>query len=976
MRSIGTKTSILISLVLTASLMAVIGAAAWYTEKTTRAFLDREMITNADRYAERVRAQINRGRMVARGLASVAEAQLLTGRTDRWQVMQALRLSLEKEPALFGTWMVFEPNAFDGRDRVYAGQPGHDVNGMINYYYIRQDGAVRLNVYDGSTDQTDQLQRDWFRVPRETGNEAVIEPYLETFDGAQGDASVMMTSTAVPVRAPGGRVIGVAGVDLTLADIQRFVTPLHLAGGGETAVVSAAGLIVAHVNPDLVGRPAAEAGYSPALLRSVKAGRTHHEMATSEGGSVVRIASPIDFDLKGQTWSFVASVPMSVVEANSRDLWRGLSILGAILLLGAGTVGLIAGKAVSAPIRQMTDVMRDIVDGDLDTRVPSTGRTDEIGDMARALTTFRDQARERARLEATMVDLKTHNRAIEAVNAEYHRQNTQFDAALRNMSQGLLMLDATLTVTVCNANLLKLYGMSETVVRPGIPMRALLDHYCDVAGLSDAERERHIAGSFARLASRHASLVHQTLPDGRIIAASYQPMTDGGWVNTYEDVTERRKAEERIAYLARHDPLTGLPNRSLFRERVEEALADVRSAGEAAAILYLDLDRFKPINDTLGHQAGDAVLCGVAERLLGLVGSDDTVARLGGDEFVILSRSRTDEPAVLALAERVIAAVCEPFAIGGYQAQVETSVGIALAPRDGADPEVLFKAADLALYKAKADGRGVARFFEPVMDAGIRRRRLLEAELMTAIGTSQLELHYQPIMNLATGRITAYEALLRWVHPRLGAISPAEFIPVAEESGLIYELGRWVLEQACRDAVGWPRGLQVAVNLSPAQFLGDDIASTVRRALALSGLPPERLELEITESVLLRDSEATVKVLDAFDALGISIAMDDFGTGYSSLGYLRRFPFDTIKIDQSFVRDLAVSADCRAIVTAIVGLGFSLGIATTAEGVETEEQLTLLKALGCTMAQGYAIGRPRALAAVLDDLRAPRAAAG
>ncbi|WP_075214835.1 bifunctional diguanylate cyclase/phosphodiesterase [Mongoliimonas terrestris] len=976
MRSIGTKTSILISLVLMASLIVVIGAAAWFTAETTRRLTDREMFTSAEHNAEKVRALIGRARMVARGLAAVAEAQITTGRPDRWQLMENLRIALEGERGLFGTWMVFAPDALDGRDFLYRGRPGHDRNGLINYYYIRRDGAARLNLYDPTTDQADQLARDWFRVPAESGRESVIEPYLETFDGAQGDFTVMMTSAAVPIAGPDGRVIGVAGADLTLKEVQRLVGPLHGAGGGWTAVVSAGGRVVAHVDPDHVGKPAAEAGFSPTLLAAVAEGRVHHETAMGADGPEIRIATPVTFGGEGLAWSVVTTVPEAILDENSRALWRGLAMLGVILLVGAGTVGLIAGQAVAAPIRQMTTVMEEIVGGNLDAPVPSIDRADEIGGMARALTTFRDQARERARLEATMVDLKTHNQAVEALNAEFQRQNERFDAALRNMSQGLLMLDASLTVTVCNAQLCKLYGMSERVVRPGVTMRTLLEHYADVVGYTPAERARHIAGSLARFASRKPSVVHQTKPDGRIISVSYQPMADGGWVNTYEDVTERRKAEERVAYLARHDTLTGLPNRSLCRERVEEALEALTMTRSSFAVLYLDLDRFKPINDTLGHHAGDAVLCGVAERLLKLIGPGDMVARLGGDEFAILSETASTPELAADLARRVITAVGEPFLIGAYQAGVETSVGIALAPADGEDADVLFKAADLALYRAKADGRGVHRFFEPSMGAAIRRRRLLEAELSAAIGTSQLELHYQPIIDLSTGRTTAYEALLRWVHPRQGAISPAEFIPVAEESGLIYTLGTWVLEQACRDAAGWPDDILVAVNLSPAQFLGGDITASVRAALDLAGLPPERLELEITESVLLRDSETTTRVLEDFDALGISIAMDDFGTGYSSLGYLRRFPFDVIKIDQSFVRDLATSADCRAIVTAIVGLGFSLGIDTTAEGVETEEQLILLKALGCTKAQGYAIGRPRPLSAIAFDQPAIAARTG
>ena len=398
------------------------------------------------------------------------------------------------------------------------------------------------------------------------------------------------------------------------------------------------------------------------------------------------------------------------------------------------------------------------------------------------------------------------------------------------------------------------------------------------------------------------------------------------------------------------------------------------------AVLCLDLDRFKPVNDTLGHPVGDALLRAVAARLLACVREGDTAARLGGDEFAVLQAGAGQPEAAGALARRLVEALSAPYEVLGHQVVVGASVGVALAPGDGRDPDELLKRADMALYRAKADGRGTFRSFEPGMDARLQARRLLELDLRKALAAGELELHYQPLVDLRTGAVSALEALLRWRHPARGLVPPGEFVPLAEEIGLIVPVGGWVLRRACADAAGWPGGVRVAVNLSAAQFRGRELVAAVVGALAAAGLAPARLELEITETVLLRDGEATLATLRELRALGVRIAMDDFGTGYSSLGYLRSFPFDKIKIDRCFVRDLGASADCEAIVRAVTGLGGSLGIATTAEGVETEEQLERLRAEGCDEAQGFHLGRPMPAAdvrALLDrgDARQRPAAA-
>jgi diguanylate cyclase (GGDEF)-like protein len=381
--------------------------------------------------------------------------------------------------------------------------------------------------------------------------------------------------------------------------------------------------------------------------------------------------------------------------------------------------------------------------------------------------------------------------------------------------------------------------------------------------------------------------------------------------------------------------------------------------GESLAVLCLDLDYFKTVNDSLGHAAGDAMLQAIASRLRECVPETATIARLGGDEFAVLQVGASQPAQATALAQRIIEVLGERFDIAGHQIVSGASVGIAVSPNDGTDPERLLKNADLALYRAKQEGRNGFRFFEPEMDAKMRLRRNLEADLRKALTQGEFELFYQPVINLRKNEISGLEALLRWRHPERGMISPAEFIPLAEEIGLIIPLGEWVLRKACAEAARWSTAVTVAVNLSAVQFKSKNLVATVVSALAASRLPPTRLELEITETVLMQDNEATIDVLHQFRDLGVRISMDDFGTGYSSLSYLRRFPFDKIKIDQSFVRDLARSGDSLSIVRAVTGLGSSLGMATTAEGVETPEQLSLLRAEGCTEVQGYVFSPPR-----------------
>lgn len=429
-------------------------------------------------------------------------------------------------------------------------------------------------------------------------------------------------------------------------------------------------------------------------------------------------------------------------------------------------------------------------------------------------------------------------------------------------------------------------------------------------------------------------------------------------IGVSEDISERKRAEAQIARLAHYDPLTDLPNRVLFHKSLREALSRSARQGETVAVHCIDLDRFKVVNDSLGHPAGDALLRAAAGRLRACVREGDTVARLGGDEFAIVQCGVAQAADAGRLAARIVEAMAQPFEIQGQQVVAGASVGVALSPDDGLEPDELLQKADMALYRVKSDGRGAFHFFERAMDDRLQARRMLELDLRGALGAGEFTLDYQPLYSLTEDRVTGCEALVRWRHPERGLVSPAEFVPLAEEIGLIGALGDWVLREACREANSWPEGVRLAVNLSPVQFRGRRLVESVVSCLAASGLDPRRLELEITESVLLQDSAANLAVLHDLKSLGVRISMDDFGTGYSSLSYLRSFPFDKIKIDQTFVRDITHDADALAIIKAVTDLGASLGIVTTAEGVESLEQLEQLRQQGCQEIQGYVISRP------------------
>ena len=622
----------------------------------------------------------------------------------------------------------------------------------------------------------------------------------------------------------------------------------------------------------------------------------------------------------------------SVGELTLQASWRTWTAVG-ISVAVALIITALLSRSIMPPLQKAFAIAQAIAAGRLDNRIDTPG-PGETGELLRALDVMQCSiATGMARIQALMEQQQRSHAG------EMEVEHAKLGAALDNMSQGLCFFSNDGRLLVANQR------FGEMFVTPD-PQATLDDVLSDdrLAALRGIDHQA--IGSFSCL-----------LDDGRVIAVCHRPVVSGGWVATYEDVTERHAADAKLAHMARHDALTGLPNRLMLSEHMPGALAHARRYG-GLAILYLDLDRFKAVNDALGHGAGDALLRAVAQRLRDCTRETDLIVRLGGDEFVIVQQHSAQPADSASLARRLVDALSAPFDIERQCVTIGTSIGIALSEGSPSDGGTLLKCADLALYRAKAVGRGTFCYFESEMDEAVQNRRALELDLRQALVNGEFEVFYQPLVVASSCEISGFEALLRWHHPTKGLISPAVFIPLAEDLGLITAMGEWILRQACADAASWPGTLKVAVNLSPVQFRGEMLVSQVANALTLSGLPASRLELEITESMLLQDDDRVLVILHQLHGLGARIAMDDFGTGYSSLSYLRRFPFDKIKIDQSFVRSMIQHEDSRAIIRAIISLGRSLGMTINAEGVETPDQLAALQAEGCGELQGFLFSQP------------------
>ncbi len=558
----------------------------------------------------------------------------------------------------------------------------------------------------------------------------------------------------------------------------------------------------------------------------------------------------------------------------------------------------------------------------------------------------------------------TDNRArLENSRAVLEQERATLQTAIDNMSQGLVLFDVTERLVMCNRRYLQLYRLSPDTVQSGCTLRELLEVQRR-SGSFKGDVDSYLEDLRSRLRTGYESRGEIELPDGRAIDVVNQPLADGGWVATHDDVTEQRRKAARTAFLAHHDALTGLANRATISQRIEETAARERRTGEPFTVLLLDLDRFKEVNDTLGHAAGDALLCEVAARLKGALRETDTLGRLGGDEFVVIqTRAVNPVQAAIAFATRIVELLSKPFIIERQDVSIGVSIGIALAPEHASDPANLLKMADLALYRAKSAGRGTYAFFSADMTLAASERRELETELRHAITGHELEVHYQPIVDAASMKVNAAEALLRWRHPHRGLLSPDKFLPIAEESGLIAQIGRWVLETACRQAASWPEHIKLAVNVSAVQLRKANFDLVVKEALAAARLAPHRLELEISETALVKSMDC-LPLLQKLKELGVTIVLDDFGTGRLTLSQLPMFPFDRIKIDSSFVGNMA-EADYSAIIDATLTFAKRRRMTTTAEGVETKDQLGLLREAGVTAVQGYLFERP-ALAGYFD----------
>jgi diguanylate cyclase len=538
-------------------------------------------------------------------------------------------------------------------------------------------------------------------------------------------------------------------------------------------------------------------------------------------------------------------------------------------------------------------------------------------------------------------------------------QDQRLITAVNNMSHGVVMYDAAERLVVCNERYIEMYGLSADIVKPGLSLQDLIRHR-KASGSLDRDPDEYRLEILKTAAAGEIVSTLVECTDGRVISMTSRPLPDGSWVSTHEDISERRRAEKRIEYLAHHDPLTGLPNRPSFDEKLDQHLRATADGPGAFALLCLDLDRFKEINDVFGHSIGDALLGAIARRMQDAIG-EAFLARLGSDEFAVIAPAAAQPDKAATLAESLLAGFADEVAVNGQHLRVGLSIGVALFPSDGADADTLIANADAALCRAKAEGRGTIRFFEAEMDQRLRERRALQLDLRDAIERDELELYFQPQAR-ARDEFVAFEALLRWHRPARGFVPPGVFIPLAEESGLIIAIGEWVLREACREAAGWSNPLLVSVNLSPVQFRHGDLPALVHAILLETGLPATRLELEVTEGVLIDDFSRTVSILRRLKSLGVRIAMDDFGTGYSSLSYLQAFPFDKIKIDQRFISNLGHDAQSATIVRAVIGLARGLAIPVVAEGVETQAQLEFLVAESCDKVQGYLIGRPQPIA--------------
>ncbi|WP_246785112.1 EAL domain-containing protein [Bradyrhizobium sp. S69] len=751
--------------------------------------------------------------------------------------------------------------------------------------------------------------RSYFKALK--SNPDVTQPQIELvrsrFSGG------WRTVIARKVIGPDGQFIGVISRAIAPAKFEDFFSTVAL---GKDATIS-----MHHRNGGLLGRyPHVET----MIGRNFKIGPGRETDLLNSDHGAKRLISPIDGQERLASIQALRHFPLSVVAtttvASALADWRAQT---KFLIIAAGLSAMVIAVILALIVRRLAWQHR---------------------------SSQRRLALEKQRLE---------------------RINMHFDAALSNMTQGLCMFDGQKRLVVWNERYAQLYQLPPELLKVGMPHDAIIaDRFLRsiLKGDNSDSAAKAKISALGQLPKDTTSSRVDEFADGRFILVTRKPMADGGWLATHEDITERRRAEAEIVHLARHDGLTGLANRAEFNARLEEASARLKRNGGAVTVMMLDLDKFKAVNDTRGHLAGDQLLVEVGRRLQSEIRETDVLARLGGDEFAIIQEGVPDQRAgATALALRIISAITRPFDLSGHETCVGISIGLALGSVHGNESEQLLKCADLALYDAKANGRNDFRVFQDEMLKAADLQKLAESELRDAIAREEFELHYQPVISVETRTLCGAEALVRWRHPTRGLVPPDQFIPLAESTGLIVQLGEWVLRQACKDASSWPAHVKLAVNISAVQFRRGNLFDTILRILLETGLPPDRLELEITETALLDNQEAHLATIRRLKSLGISMALDDFGTGYSAVNYLTIFPFDKIKIDKSFTQGVLNRRDCKAVIASTLALAQGLGTVTTAEGIETEEQFEYLRKAGVDIAQGYLFGRPVPLSQL--DLR-------
>ncbi|MBC8001241.1 MAG: EAL domain-containing protein, partial [Opitutaceae bacterium] len=740
---------------------------------------------------------------------------------------------------------------------------------------------------------------------------------------------IAVLQNAYPVRSESGSVKFVLLASLNLDNLVKQFLSEYPQAKFEIVLTDNKGKV-------LVGQPPER--WKDRIGQSIADSDLFHFSEAHPGGEVHDIPG---LDGSQQVWAFagipeVAAAGLHVMVGTTRDnllrdsnqrFYQNLSLLLVSSLVLFGGIWWLADLGIRKPTLSIAMMVEKLGRGDLGARIAPPFPRGEIGGL---MTVLNSTAEALERQRTDIVDL---NSKLTTRDTELNNQYLISETALNNMSQGLCMFDTNKRLVTCNRRFVDLYQLPEQLARPGTLLTDILAYRVQT-GSYNKNSESYFGERLDMVGQNQHQIDIVEQEDGRTIEIVFDPLPGGGWVATHEDITARRQAEARVAYLASHDSLTDLPNRTLFRARLEIALAGVARGG-SLAVHSIDLDRFKDVNDTLGHPVGDALLIEVARRLQAGLREGDLVARLGGDEFAIIQMNIDRPEASSDLAQRLIQDVGAPYVIDGHHIVIGTSIGVTIAPADGLDVDQLLKNADMALYRAKSQGRGTFSFFEQEMDIRLQARRLLEKDLRGALKAGEFEVYYQPLFNILAGRISGFEALLRWHHPIRGMVPPDEFIPLAEETGLIVQIGDWVLRHACAEAAQWPPAIKVAVNLSPVQFKSRGLLESVLGALAAGSLSPDRLELEITETVLLEVGDTTAATLHKLRSLGIRIALDDFGTGYSSLSYLRSFPFDKIKIDRSFTRNLSSGGDACAIVRTVTRLAKDLGMSTTAEGVET-----------------------------------------